>query len=225
MKIRERTNKYFAKSRRKKLKDANLTIISNNCWGAHVYRYYGMKYLSPTIGLYFYSEDYIKFLKDIKKYLQAELTFIPIEKSKYSKSLIEGKKDCPIGVIDDIEIVFLHYKTEEDAKETWNRRKERINFDNMVVKISEQNFCTEEHLREFDELPFKRKLAIVSRDYGLKSQVVHSGLCGNGVVKDDIVDFRKDIKLANWINGEEFRKHQKKAKRKAKRRERRVNAN
>ncbi|WP_113846262.1 DUF1919 domain-containing protein [Enterococcus durans] len=25
-------------------------IISNNCWGGHVYRYFGMKYLSPAIG-------------------------------------------------------------------------------------------------------------------------------------------------------------------------------
>ena len=87
-----------------------------------------------------------------------------------------------------------------------------------MVKISEQNLCTKEHLKEFDQLPYKRKLAIVSKDYGLKSQVVHSGECGDGVVKDDIVDFRKDINLIKWINGEEFRKHQKRAKRKAQRR-------
>lgn len=33
VKVREETNPMLGKFRRKKLKDPNVTIISNNCWG------------------------------------------------------------------------------------------------------------------------------------------------------------------------------------------------
>lgn len=58
VKVREETNPMLGKFRRKKLKDPNVTIISNNCWGGHVYRYFGLPYMSPTIGLYFYWKHY-----------------------------------------------------------------------------------------------------------------------------------------------------------------------
>lgn len=57
--------KWLSKVRRSKIKNKDFTIISNNCWGGYVYRYYGLEYNSPTIGGYFFSEDYIKFLKNL----------------------------------------------------------------------------------------------------------------------------------------------------------------
>ena len=38
---------------------------------------------------------------------------------------------CPIGILDDIEVIFLHYKSEDEAYQKWNRRKERIVWDNI----------------------------------------------------------------------------------------------
>lgn len=35
--------------RRKKLKDNNFTIISNNCWGGTVYESYGIKKCHPQL--------------------------------------------------------------------------------------------------------------------------------------------------------------------------------
>ncbi len=43
VKIRERMNLYLGQYRKKKLFDENVTIISNNCWGGHVYRYLGIE--------------------------------------------------------------------------------------------------------------------------------------------------------------------------------------
>lgn len=54
-------NKILATSRRAKLTNTDFSIISNNCWGGHVYRRYGLPYTSPTVGMYFFSEDYINF--------------------------------------------------------------------------------------------------------------------------------------------------------------------
>ena len=62
-KLREYTNPWFALARRKKLNRADFTVISNNCWAGSVYRYFGLPYLSPTAGLYFFASDYIKFVQ------------------------------------------------------------------------------------------------------------------------------------------------------------------
>ncbi len=146
------------------LRNTDFTIISNNCWAGRAYQYLDMPYLSPTVGLYFFAPDYIKFVSDLKYYLEIPLTFIDAEQSKYFEELkIRNQLDKPIGLLGDVEIVFLHYKTQAEAKEKWDRRKARVNFDNIIIKMSRMNLCTEAHLREFDELPFKNKIIINNR--------------------------------------------------------------
>lgn len=215
VKIREATNPYLGKYRSRKLNRKDVTIISNNCWGGHVYRYLGMSYLSPTIGLYFYADDYIKFCSNIEYYLNKDLRFIPIEESKNSTELISSKKTCPIGVIDDIEIVFLHYASEEEAYEKWNRRKERIVWDNIVYKMSEQNACTVENIRQFSKLPVDRKFCYVTNDYGNDSDVLWSGgSIGNNVLNDTFL-FGENVDPIRFINGDsDYKRKQKKAARK-----------
>ena len=68
-KLREYTNPWFASVRRMKLNRADFTIISNNCWAGSVYRYFGLPYLSPTAGLYFFASDYIKFVSNLQHYV------------------------------------------------------------------------------------------------------------------------------------------------------------
>lgn len=72
-----------------------------------------MEYLSPTIGLYFYTPDYLKFCQNLRHYIESDLSFISYTESKYKEDLVShGNTHCPIGRIDDIEIIFLHYKSE-----------------------------------------------------------------------------------------------------------------
>lgn len=46
-----------------------------------------------------------------------------------------------IGKLDDIEVVFLHYKSEEEAYQKWNRRKKRINYNNLIFKFNDMNLA------------------------------------------------------------------------------------
>ena len=77
--IRLKINKFFrltfAEKRKKKLKNQNFTIISNNCWGGMIYESYNLRKNSPTVGLFIMPKDYIKFIKNLKKYLIIKLTF------------------------------------------------------------------------------------------------------------------------------------------------------
>jgi len=166
---------------RKKIKSRDFTIISNNCWAGKVYQYLDMSYLSPTVGLYFFADDYLKFVSNLEYYISLELSCIPIQESRYKDVLLERKRICPIGKLDDVEIVFLHYKSEQEAKEKWNRRKMRINWDHLIIKFSKMNLCTENHMRKFAELPYEHKILLNNR----KKTKYPCEVYWNGKTRDD----------------------------------------
>ena len=123
-----------------------------------------MPYLSPTVGLYFFADDYIRFVSDLRRYLSLELEFITVDMSRHRDELIaRGQQDKPIGRIDDVEIVFLHYGSREEAKEKWDRRKARVNYDDLIFKFSRMNCCSEKHMAAFDALPYERKILLNDR--------------------------------------------------------------
>lgn len=206
--LRNRSNPYLAPSRLKKLKqagvDSNFSIISNNCWGGLVYQHYGLPYSSPTAGLFFFADDYIKFIYDIREYLNAPLNFISLDESVYSETLKEYGGEClncPIARCKDIEIIFMHYHSPEEAEEKWRRRTKRINWDNVIYKFSEMNGCTIEHLKAFDAFPAEKKVVFTHKDYGLKSQVIYSEFARKGFIPNDTDCFNRYINLNELISG------------------------
>ena len=162
--LRKFIEKILVPIRRSKLKSTDFTIISNNCWAGKVYQRYGLPYTSPTVGLFFWAEDYIKFVSKLKYYMSLEISMIPATESKHYDMLVKRNQlPCPVGKLDDIEVVFLHYKTEEEAKEKWDRRKKRINWNNLYIKFSMMNCCNEEHLNAFENIDHKAKVTFVNR--------------------------------------------------------------
>ena len=142
-----------------KLVRTDFSIFSNNCWAGSVYRRYGLPYSSPTAGLYFFASDYVKFASRLRYYTSVPLEFIDARESQYADQLREkGELGKPVARLDDIEVVFLHYPSPEEAAEKWARRCKRINWDNVFIKFSQMNCCTEGDLRAFDAIPFRNKL-------------------------------------------------------------------
>lgn len=155
------------KKRLKKINCSDFTIISNNCWAGLIYQSYGLPYNTPTVGLFIMAEDYIKFLSDFKRYINMPIEFIDYKDSKwydYQKNKAAFGK-YPIGRIDDVEIHFLHYKTEDEVLEKWTRRCKRINWDKLIVKFNDQNGCRYEHLKKFEELPYRNKICFTVKNY------------------------------------------------------------
>lgn len=183
------------------LKNKDFSIISNNCFGGKVYQYFDLPYTTPTVGLYFMAEDYIKFLKNLKHYLSLELDFIPNEKSKNYNFFTEDSKKCPIGVLDDIEIIFLHYKTEKEAFEKWNRRKQRINWGNLIVKFNDQNNATLDNIKAFDNLPYENKLCFVANPIdNINSIIEFKEYNGKEYVLDDTNNWKNYIDIIDYLN-------------------------
>ena len=191
--------RFFVK---RSVKSRDFTVISNNCWAGRLYQYLDMPYLSPTAGLYFFAPDYIKFVSDLRRYLDTPLRFIKPEESKYFEKIKErNQTDKPIGILNDVEIVFLHYKTKEEAEEKWNRRKGRVNFNHIILKFSRMDLCTEKEIEAFDALGFENKFVLNNRlPLRYKSEVYWKEEWEKSGIARDTIPFPGNLKLNLLLN-------------------------
>ncbi len=144
--FREREWERYKKRRLQRLKNTDFTIIASNCVGTVIYYDLGLPFLSPTINLTIGIKDFIKLAENLKQYMEKEI----IE--------IEGEADCPTGLLGDIKIYFVHYKTFEEGVSKWEERKKRINWDNLIFIGTERWDCNYEVLQRFEQLPHKNKV-------------------------------------------------------------------
>lgn len=196
------SNVVLSSMRRHQLNNTDFSIVSNNCWGGHVYRRYGLPYSSPTVGMYFFAEEYIKFLSNLSGNIPGKLSFISPRESKYSSELIRKKQtEVPIGLINDqIEVVFLHYHSREEAYEKWMRRSERFNFNNMIVKFSQMNLCTNEHILLFDRMTFAKKILLLAEPITGVQGIIVKKYANENEVTDDTTYYASHIPLKTIIN-------------------------
>jgi len=147
--------------------DKNFSIICNNCLGGFIYQYYNIEYRTPTLGLFFLARDYVKFLSDIKFYISKQLEFIKPNESIYYEEFKKSDLsiDFPIAKLSDIEIFFMHYKNEDEVLEKWNRRINKINWNNLIIIFAENETCNLEIIKQFDALPFKNKICFTRDDH------------------------------------------------------------
>lgn len=146
-----------AARKRSHLKNHHLTIISNNCWGGFIYQKYGLKYSTPTIGLYIPGDDFVRFCANLHEYLNKELSFIAWERARLYPQIGAGEA-YPVALLGDVEIYFMHYRSEDEAREKWERRKKRINPDRLIFKLSQRECCTQEDVEAFLSLPLEHKI-------------------------------------------------------------------
>lgn len=175
-------------------------IFSNDCWGAELYRRMEIPYNTPFVGLMLMAPCYIKFLKDPHKYFESKLEFISESKYQMINELRNKIGKFPIGKILDIEIHFQHYKSEEEAMEKWNRRKLRINWDNIYVKFTmDKDYASEDHLNDFESLPYLRKVCFSKFAYpNSKSCIKLNKFVENGLTMFRLSMIQFDI--IEWIN-------------------------
>lgn len=205
--IRLKINKIGANRRNKKLKSYDFSVISNNCFAGIVYQHLGLQYNTPTIGLYFFPKEYINFVENFNYYINIELKFIETRNSKYYNILKERNQDkAIIGVLDDVEIVFLHYKTREEALTKWNKRKNRLS-KNLIFKFNDQNFATFDDIGRFDKIKVKNKICFTAKKYAIFSstiQIKKYSKCNE--IKEDYYSCYRYIDLISYINTKVFEK-------------------
>lgn len=143
----------------------------------------------------------MKFISDLPHYIGSTLEFIlPSDSVHYDSLKRLGQLNVPIGKLDDIEIIFLHYKSKEEAREKWERRCKRINWNHILVKNSYMNDCTPRIIEEFQNLPYICRLFFVGEKVDIPNTVVYGNNNKSLDVKEDTIYFNKYIDLTKWIN-------------------------
>lgn len=158
----------------KKILDKDTSIISSNCFAGRVMQDLGMQYNTPTLGLWFMPDDFPKFCSNLSFYLNAEIVSLEHSKNDLGewKRTHPRKHPYPVGKLgDNIEIHFLHYYTEEEAFNKFRRRSQRVNMDKIILIAFEQNGCTENDVKAFNDLPSKNKLFFCSTPYNYECVV------------------------------------------------------
>lgn len=157
--IRKKMSVFFREKLNEKIRKElentkEFTIFSNNCLGGVFYHDAARQFTSPLINTAMDGKDFIRFLKNPRYYLGKELEFFKWSGIEY-----------PVARIDDIEIRFVHYSSEEECVQKWKERSERIVWNNIfVIATNHDGMYQEECMKEFDELKYN-KIMFVSNEY------------------------------------------------------------
>ena len=161
-KIGRQVRKLFRnKSERKRLTNHNFTILSQNCIGSIWYHDLGERFCSPTINIKFNPDDFVKFLGNIKHYLDAPIKFVE-----------DAAKPYPVGYLDDVYIEFVHYHSEHEVVSKWKERRKRINWNNMCIIACDGGMS--DNARDlYLNLPIPNKILFTSRIDSQEHNAMH----------------------------------------------------
>ncbi len=166
------------------------TIIANSCAAAVIYSAIGSQILSPTINLNIEPEDFVKICKHPKEYL--------LEDIKIDHWSISNGRAVPIGKIKDVEIIFSHASDADEAVNEWNRRRQRIKWDNLVYIMEDDNYsrilkATNEVEKEFNALSGKH-LRILCKRYSIVPERT------DAIYIQESYFYKHDLVMENWFD-------------------------
>lgn len=136
--------KVYRKLNQLRNKNKDFTLIAQNCIGGVIYSDLGLPFMSPTINMFIEDEHFVKLVGNLEHYMSVPAT--PV-----TDCFVDPKDDqikYPKIAVDDVEICCLHYKDCADAIDAWERRRARINLDNVYVIGNSWNMHNNEQLVE-----------------------------------------------------------------------------
>lgn len=151
-KLSRRLKRWRFKRSVKRLHDKEFCIVANNCLGSRFYKILKRGYNTPFVGLFMMPECFSKLVSDFDRYMDLPIQFV--QDSKYS-DIDAARRDgpqYPIGLLNDLEIHFLHYDTEAEATEKWMRRVERmrqLRRDDIYFVMIANGACEDDMIERF----------------------------------------------------------------------------
>lgn len=150
---KESERRAYNRRRLRRLKNRDFTIIASNCNGSFLYYDLGLQYRTPTVNLAIDMDDFVRMAENLRQYMEEELVEV------------KGESGCPVGLLGDVRIRFVHYATFEEGRMKWEERKKRINWDNLFIVGTEKDGCGYETLQRFDRLPYEHKVIFTHLEY------------------------------------------------------------
>lgn len=187
---------HYEKKERKKLKNKDFTILCSNCIGGIIYNRLGLRFLSPTVNMWFSQRDFIKFATNLHYYLSLPLLFV------------ESEYNYPVAQCGDILLHFNHHDNPEDAENDWNKRKSRINYSNIFIIFynREAEQLTLEEIRMIEDADCINLACLTSTelplDYAVKMKP-SKALWGDYFIDKNfwgVRSFEKQWDFVGWLN-------------------------
>lgn len=153
------------RKRRERLTNRDFSIISNSCIGGVISNSLKERFNSPTINLIIWPDEFITFCNHLRDYSRCPLVKIASNESR------EPAVSYPLGIIrgtdyglPDIVVRFVHYKSFDEAKQKWEERYKRINYDNIFIIMEHGMNASERTMDRFEELPYSNKVFLSSNE-------------------------------------------------------------
>lgn len=181
---------HVIRSTRKKLKTHDFTIIAQNCIGGVFYHDMGLPFQTPTVNLFLYAPDFVKFASNLPHYLNCPLQ-------------LRWGNDYPVATLDDLTVHFMHYESCTEAKAIWERRKSRIRFDRLLVISTDRHGFDDEVFAMWKAIPYPKVLFSSNPKHREDPNTVFfKKYAADGCVPNLIPkrEFYKDNALLNTIN-------------------------
>lgn len=195
-------------SYRLRIRNRNFSLVSQNCVGGVMYNFLGMEFLSPTINMFIEDMNFVKLAEDPKYYFG-------IDAKPYIENYhdpIDNSITYPQIIIDDVIINCLHYKSCDEACTAWNRRRLRVNYDNIFFIGNSWNMHENYELVDrIAALPYSIVFTYQKSEKDnciwLKDQFWK--LDNRGIIRPNITDsvpnsglkyFEKYFDYVNWLN-------------------------
>ena len=186
----------------------NFEIIANNCWGAEVYKDLGLAYNTPFIGLFVPSSCFVKLAARPQYWLQQPLSFMEISQYAYWNHFRLREKNYPLALLgNEVEIHFLHYQSQEEASQKWQRRLQRMSFkpENLYIKFCDRDLLNQDDIQLFEKSSLPHKVFFSAKPYpGITSNVWLREFAGDEQVMDgkalySVSQYYFDAK--KWVQG------------------------
>lgn len=136
--------KIYKKINRVKNRNKDFTLIAQNCIGGVIYSDLGLEFKSPTINMFIEDENFVKLVGNLEYYMSIPAT--PVTDCYIDP--IANQIRYPKIAIGDIEICCLHYKNCDEAIAAWEKRRKRVNLNNVYVIGNSWNMHNNRHLVE-----------------------------------------------------------------------------
>ncbi len=146
----------WLKHLRKRNKNHDFSLITNDCVGGVIYHDLGEQFRSPTVNLWIPQNQFFHFAQNLKYYLSCEIKETPNASKPYPVGTIIPKDDKHIP----IEVNFMHYASFEEGYEKWRTRSARVNYDRLYYIWHFFDETNTEKLKVFDRWDVK-KIAIL----------------------------------------------------------------
>lgn len=124
----------------------------------------GEQFRSPTVNLIIYEEQFLIFCQNLKAYSRC-----PVEKPTEEEAKAFTAYDYPVGILrggdlPDINLLFVHYGSFDEAKAKWEARFTRVNYDDVFVVMDRGMDARDEILNAFYALPYEHKVFFTHKE-------------------------------------------------------------